>query len=118
MPLSKPLIKILPPEGKANDYVINDSPDALDSLYKRLAVKHNFKYNYHALRHYFASVMLKLGIPDKYAKERMGHATDNMLKTVYQHIFADKQAEFSNKLNDFFTDLTTDKSTATDSKKE
>lgn len=118
LPLSKPLIEVLPPEGKANEYVINDSPDALDSLYKRLTVKYNFRYNYHALRHYFASVMLKLGIPNKYAKERMGHATENMLKNVYQHIFADKQEEYTNQLDDFFTNMIDNKDTAPDGKEE
>ena len=37
-------------------------------------------YRFHDLRHINASVMLALGIPNKYAEERMGHATDNMLK--------------------------------------
>ena len=35
--------------------------------------------------------MLALEVPDKYAMELMGHSTNNMLKTVYQHIFEDKQ---------------------------
>ena len=30
--------------------------------------------------HYYASVMLELGVPDKYAMERMGNATPYMLK--------------------------------------
>lgn len=59
-------------------------------------------YRFHDLRHYYASVMLMLGIPDKYAMERMGHSTNNMLKTVYQHTFEQKQVEIANKLNDFF----------------
>lgn len=54
------------------------------------------------LRHAFASVMLTLGIPDKYAMERMGHSTPNMLKTVYQHTFKSEQDSFSEKLNDYW----------------
>lgn len=38
--------------------------------------------------------MLMIGVPNRYAKERMGHATENMLQRVYQHTFADKQKEF------------------------
>ena len=37
-----------------------------------------------------ASVMLRLNVPDKYAMERMGHSTNNMLKNVYQHTMNDK----------------------------
>jgi hypothetical protein len=34
--------------------------------------------------------MLALGVPDKYAMSRMGHATPTMLKTVYQHLQINK----------------------------
>ena len=47
--------------------------------------------------------MLRSGMPNKYAQERMGHATENMLKTVYQHTFKDKQKEYDVLLNDFFS---------------
>lgn len=57
---------------------------------------------FHDLRHYYASVMLSLGIPDKYAMERMGHSTPNMLKTVYQHLMEEKKNEVSDVVNDFF----------------
>ena len=45
--------------------------------------------------------MLSLNIPDKYAMERMGHATNTMLKTVYQHTFTQKQIEVSNTINHY-----------------
>lgn len=60
------------------------------------------RYRFHDLRHYNASVMLALGVPNKYAMERMGHATDNMLKAVYQHTMKDKQQEIAQQLNRFF----------------
>lgn len=47
-------------------------------------------------------MLLALNIPDKYAMERMGHATNTMLKTVYQHTFSEKQLEISNTLNNHF----------------
>ena len=57
------------------------------------------------LAHANASAMLKLNIPDKYAMERMGHSTPNMLKQVYQHIFRDEQTKVANKMNDYFNDI-------------
>lgn len=60
---------------------------------------------FHDLRHVNASVMLKLGVPDKYAMERMGHATNNMLKTVYQHTMSDERASVEAKVNDYFSAL-------------
>lgn len=101
--LPQPLIEALGKAGEDNDFVISDSPDALDSLYKRLCEKIDFHYNFHSLRHYYASIMLQSGIPNKYAKERMGHATENMLQTVYQHTFKSQQEKYDSILDDFFT---------------
>lgn len=66
---------------------------------ERAGVQH---YRFHDLRHYNASVMLSMGVPDKYAMERMGHATNNMLKTVYQHTIDQKQREIDSQLENFF----------------
>ena len=64
---------------------------------------------FHDLRQYAASVLLMLGTPDKYAMERMGHATNNMLKSVYQHTMAEKRNIVDTKLDNFFrTKLHTD----------
>lgn len=83
-------------EGDKEAYVIGEAnPDALDSLYKRAKEKYNFPYNFHSLRHYFASVMVKAGIPNKYAAEFMGHTTENMLQRVYQHTFQEDKARFA-----------------------
>lgn len=66
---------------------------------ERAGVQH---YRFHDLRHYNASVMLSMGVPDKYAMERMGHATNNMLKTVYQHTIEQKQKEIDSQMESFF----------------
>lgn len=47
--------------------------------------------------------MLALGIPDKYAMERMGHTTNNMLKTVYQHTMKEKRQEVDDIVDKYFS---------------
>lgn len=69
---------------------------------KRAGVQH---YRFHDLRHINASVMLALGVPNKYAQERMGHATDNMLKTVYQHTMSAESMEASQKVDAYFDNI-------------
>ncbi len=96
------LIRALPQVGKAEDNVIQETPDALASLYNRAIVKANFPYNFHSLRHYYASILLAKGVPNKYARERMGHSTDNMLNKVYQHTMRNVEEEIDSKLNEFF----------------
>lgn len=66
-------------------------------------------FRFHDLRHYNASVMLSLNIPDKYAMERMGHATNNMLKTVYQHTMQEKEDSVDAALSEYFNGLSLSK---------
>lgn len=66
-------------------------------------------FRFHDLRHYNASVMLSLNIPDKYAMERMGHATNNMLKTVYQHTMQEKEDSVDAALSEYFNALSISK---------
>lgn len=79
------------------------------AIYKRFNVLLNKAgiphFRFHDLRHYNASIMLALGVPNKYAASRMGHSTDDMLKRVYQHLMQDKQNEINSKVNDFFENL-------------
>jgi integrase len=43
--------------------------------------------------------MLAAGVPDKYSMKRMGHATNNMLKTVYQHTIKEKEKQYDSVSN-------------------
>lgn len=103
------IIEELGEVGEPEEFIIQDTPDALDSQYKRLQKKMNFPYNFHSLRHFYASVMLMSGIPNKYAIDRMGHATENMLQRVYQHTFESKQQEYDVILDNFFAETLTPK---------
>ena len=55
---------------------------------------------FHDLRHFAASEAHSLGVPDKYQMKRMGHKTDNMLKTVYQHTMRDKEDAFADLIDE------------------
>ena len=47
--------------------------------------------------------MLELGVPDKYAMERMGNATPYMLKKVYQHTMVKKHDKVDRQIEDYFS---------------
>lgn len=53
---------------------------------------------FHDLRHFYASMLLALNVPDRYAAQQMGHSSTAMLHTVYQHIMADKQNEIDARI--------------------
>ena len=62
-------------------------------------------YRFHDLRHVNASVMLEAHIPAKYSIKRMGHATNNMLKTTYQHIFKESERTYDAAIESALDDL-------------
>ena len=65
-------------------------------------------FRFHDLRHVNASTMLAVGVPDKYSMKRMGHATNNMLKTTYQHTIKEKEAEYDQKTENYIESLMPD----------
>lgn len=60
---------------------------------------------FHDLRHMCASVMLALNIPDKYAMERGGWSSPQVMKSVYQHTFTAEREAADEKIDNFFTDI-------------
>ena len=60
---------------------------------------------FHDLRHYQASILHALGVPDAYIMQRGGWKTDSTLKRVYRHAMRDKQSEFDQIATDYFSTL-------------
>ena len=85
------------------DPLMKRSPNAFTAFFEKTLKKMSIRsFRFHDLRHYYASVLLSLNVPDKYAMDLMGHSSTNMLKTVYQHIMPDKKQEISDMLNNYF----------------
>ena len=86
------------------DNLFTITPNALSDRFFRLVKRCDITpFTFHALRHYYASVMMTLNIPNKYAMQMMGHASDNMLKNVYQHTMMDKKKEVEQAVTQFFS---------------
>jgi integrase len=68
------------------------------------------RITFHDLRHVNASVMLLLGIPDKYAMERGGWKTPETMKAVYQNVFSNERLEVDKKVDAFFAHIVTPES--------
>ena len=88
-------------EPRQDERIIHLSPNNLTDAFIAARKKLGMSFRFHDLRHYNASVMIYLGVPDVNAMERMGHATPNMLKNVYQHIIEEKKSEQDEKINSF-----------------
>lgn len=98
------LIKAIPHENDT-DQILQITPRALYGRFKRRVEKYGIDMTFHDLRHLNASIMLMLGIPDKYAMERGGWATDNILKSVYQHTFSPERIKYDAKMDSYINGI-------------
>jgi len=65
-------------------------PDAYSKHFKKLLAKHNLPpMRFHDLRHYNAIIMMKYGVPDKVASQRLGHSQVQITREIYQHVLPD-----------------------------
>lgn len=60
------------------------------------------RFRFHDLRHYSASIMHAIGIPDQYIMARGGWKTDKVLKSVYRNVIDDEKKKFTDKINSHF----------------
>lgn len=94
------LINAQPHKG---DYIVPMSSHAMYHRFSRLCEQLEIPhYRFHDLRHTAASVSVFLGVPTKYSQQRMGHQTDNMLKSVYQHTMRAKEDEYADRINAYY----------------
>jgi integrase len=95
------LIDALP--GEHDGHIIDMTGDAIRCAFRRLQKKKELPYfTVHSLRHANAAVMLRLGVPNKYAQERGGWSTDNVLKNVYQYTMQDEMKHIDDTVNNYF----------------
>lgn len=92
-------------QARSGDYVTSMSGQAIYKHFSRVMAKAGYNITFHDLRHINASVMLYLGVPDKYAMERGGWATDNTLKKVYQSTFSDQRKRFDDMVDNYFSKI-------------
>lgn len=103
-PIEK-LIRDIPHESD-DEYIVKAAPNTIYNNFIAACKRANVEpCRFHDLRHFAASEAHSLGVPDKYIVERMGHATDNMLKTVYEHAMKDKVDKFAKAIDEHMTKL-------------
>lgn len=101
---------LLADQPRKNEFIVNLSGKAIYSGFSRICEKAGVPhFRFHDLRHANASVMLAVGVPDKYSMKRMGHATNNMLKTTYQHTIKEKELAFDQTIDSEFEKMFTPK---------
>lgn len=92
--------------GEPDEYLIKLKAQTITKILKRIIKENTGKeMTFHDLRHLNASVMLELGVPEKYAMERGGWSSAHTLQTVYQHTFTEKRKSVDKQIDDYFRQL-------------
>ncbi|MBS6517496.1 MAG: site-specific integrase [Clostridium sp.] len=94
--------KISQKKGK----IVKMNPDYVTHRFgrvlKTLDIPH---FRFHDLRHYAASIMHAIGVPDQYILQRGGWASDNVMKTVYRNTIDLETVRQTKKINQHFEAL-------------
>jgi len=78
----------------ANGRIVNIVPTTVTNYFIKALDKCRLpRFRFHDLRHYQASILHAMGVPDKYIMERGGWKTDSTLKNIYQHTMDAKRQE-------------------------
>lgn len=93
------VIKVLPKKGK----LVNIDPNTVSKNFKRCIRRFNLPdFRFHDLRHYSASIMHAIGIPDVYIMQRGGWSSDATLKKIYRNSLSDFEQKYTDKTNKYF----------------
>lgn len=96
------VINALPRSGNLCNITPNLITNRFCRLRKKLKLPH---FRFHDLRHYSASIMHALNIPDAYIMERGGWKTDTVLKQVYRGAMSEYSKKYSDETNAHFSSM-------------
>jgi len=86
--------------------IITSAPDVLSNRFKRTVKRLGGpQFRFHDLRHYAASIMHAIGVPDQYIMQRGGWATDVVMKRVYRNVIDIEQKKQTKIINNHFREL-------------
>lgn len=101
--LPQSVIDLLPKEGRIIDATPHWLTVRFSRVHDRLGFNENFTF--HSLRHYAASMMHAIGVPDQYIQKRGGWSTPHTLQQIYRNTMDDYEKKFSDLTNAHLSNL-------------
>ena len=95
----KEVIKELRTEGMLCQMCPGSLTSAFGRTIKKLGLPH---FRFHDLRHYAATIMHAMGVPEAYVMERGGWKTNVVLNQVYRGTRSDFSKKYAKETNDYF----------------
>ena len=91
-----------PKEGR----IVNLNPDQVTHRFMRALRRLDVpKFRFHDLRHYAASIMHAIGVPDQYIMQRGGWSSDKTLKAIYRGTIRDYEEKYTSMTISHFEDM-------------
>lgn len=84
--------------GKDGNY-LNQDKFVMNWFKKAMRIIGKPEYNFHCLRHTYATYLLSNGVPIKFVQEQLGHSTAQTTLNVYSHIMPNVYKEAMNLFN-------------------
>lgn len=98
--LPEMISEIIEKQPHRSEFICPYSESAIYKNYKRACERAGVEpTRFHDLRHFEASEAHSIGVPDQYQIKRLGHKTDNMLKTTYRHTLLNKEDPFADAID-------------------
>lgn len=86
--------------------IIKATPDRISSRFIRAIEATKLPhFRFHDLRHYSASIMHAIGVPDQYILQRGGWSSDNIMKSVYRNVIDAEAIKQNEKIINHFNDI-------------
>lgn len=86
--------------------LIKMNPNMVTDRFIRALSKINVpKFRFHDLRHYSASIMHAIGVPDQYIMSRGGWASDRVMKAIYRNTIDLESVRQNKKINQHFSSV-------------
>ena len=86
--------------------IFDCNPDNITNRFHRTIQRNNLSpFRFHDLRHYAASIMHVIGVPDQYIMQRGGWATDGIMKSVYRDAIDEQTVKMNRLINKHFSSL-------------
>jgi len=91
--------------GDPDEFIVKSTPQAITNRFCHLRTKLGMQCKFHDLRHYAASIMHAIGVPDQYIMERGGWSSDSVLKSIYRNTLDDQKKKNTDKTNAYMSSL-------------
>ena len=104
--LPQMIFDLIQQQPKTSEFICPYSESAIYKHYKKACRDaHVTPTRFHDLRHFEASAVHSIGVPDEYQVKRLGHKTDHMLKTTYRHAFKKQEDQFAKAIDEHMSTI-------------